>query len=132
MAQKEKETGTGTGTETEPKKKARDRGTGGLYQRGDTWWMKYYVSPGRFERESCHTKTKAIAAKKLMNRLVAIEKGELVSSDARKIKIAKLAEAFLQDYRIHDFGNLAWPTSAVCSGPPLGTLMLRVLGPAGA
>ena len=33
---------------------------------------------------------------------------------------------------LDDFGNLAWPTSAVCSGPPLGTLMLRVLGPAGA
>ncbi len=31
-----------------------------------------------------------------------------------------------------DFGNLAWPTSAVCFGPPLGTLMLRELGSAGA
>ena len=31
-----------------------------------------------------------------------------------------------------EFGNLAWPTSAVCFGPPLGTLMLRVLGSAGA
>jgi hypothetical protein len=31
-----------------------------------------------------------------------------------------------------DFGNLVWPTSAVCSGPPFGTLMLRVLGSAGA
>jgi hypothetical protein len=32
----------------------------------------------------------------------------------------------------HEFGNLAWPTSAVCFGPPSGTLMLRVLGSAGA
>jgi hypothetical protein len=31
-----------------------------------------------------------------------------------------------------EFGNLAWPTSAVCFGPPLGTLMLRELGSAGA
>ena len=31
-----------------------------------------------------------------------------------------------------EFGNLAWPTSAVCFGPPLGTLILRVLGSAGA
>jgi hypothetical protein len=31
-----------------------------------------------------------------------------------------------------EFGNLAWPTSAVCFGPPPGTLMLRVLGSAGA
>jgi hypothetical protein len=31
-----------------------------------------------------------------------------------------------------EFGNLAWPTSAVCFGPPLGTLMLRGLGSAGA
>jgi hypothetical protein len=31
-----------------------------------------------------------------------------------------------------EFGNLAWPTSAVCFGPSLGTLMLRVLGSAGA
>jgi integrase len=68
--------------------------------------MKYYVSPGRFERESCHTKTKAIAAKKLMNRLVAIEKGELVSLDARKITIATLAEAFIQDYRINEYKSL--------------------------
>jgi len=34
--------------------------------------------------------------------------------------------------RLHEFGNLAWPTSAVCFGPPLGTLMLRGLGSAGA
>jgi hypothetical protein len=27
---------------------------------------------------------------------------------------------------------LAWPTSAVCFGPPLGTLMLRVFGSTGA
>jgi hypothetical protein len=33
---------------------------------------------------------------------------------------------------IRDFGNLAWPTSAVCFGPPCGTLMLRVFGSAGA
>jgi hypothetical protein len=33
---------------------------------------------------------------------------------------------------ICEFGNLAWPTSAVCFGPPLGTLMLRGLGSAGA
>jgi hypothetical protein len=26
---------------------------------------------------------------------------------------------------LFEFGNLAWPTSAVCFGPPLGTLMLR-------
>lgn len=32
----------------------------------------------------------------------------------------------------NDFGNLSWPTSAVCFGPPYGTLMLRVLGSAGA
>jgi hypothetical protein len=31
-----------------------------------------------------------------------------------------------------EFGNLAWPTSAVCFGPPFGTLMLRELGSAGA
>ena len=36
------------------------------------------------------------------------------------------------DFRIAEFGNLAWPTSAVCFGPPLGTLMLRELGSAGA
>ena len=26
--------------------------------------------------------------------------------------------------RNYDFGNLAWPSSAVCFGPPCGTLML--------
>ena len=31
-----------------------------------------------------------------------------------------------------EFGNLAWPTSAVCFGPPPGTLLLRELGSAGA
>ena len=31
-----------------------------------------------------------------------------------------------------EFDNLAWPTSAVCFGPPCGTLMLRVFGFAGA
>jgi len=33
---------------------------------------------------------------------------------------------------VYEFGNLAWPTSAVCFGPPLGTLMLGELGSAGA
>ena len=37
-----------------------------------------------------------------------------------------------QTYEIVEFGNLAWPTSAVCFGPPPGTLMLRELGSAGA
>src|ERR1700722_8351975 len=32
----------------------------------------------------------------------------------------------------YEFDNLAWPTSAVCFGPPPGTLMLRVFGSAGA
>jgi DNA sulfur modification protein DndE len=40
--------------------------------------------------------------------------------------------ALLRQRLHHEFGNLAWPTSAVCFGPPLGTLMLRVLGSAGA
>jgi len=37
-----------------------------------------------------------------------------------------------RDEAVIDFGNSVWPTSAVCSGPLLGTLMLRVFGPAGA
>jgi len=41
-------------------------------------------------------------------------------------------EPLFYSFRLDDFGNLVWPTSAVCSGPPFGTLMLRVLGSAGA
>jgi DNA primase len=49
---------------------------------------------------------------------------------------ATLAEELMgmgiECFRVPDFGNLAWPTSAVCFGPPCGTLMLGVLGSAGA
>ena len=41
-------------------------------------------------------------------------------------------EFTVDEWILIEFGNLAWPTSAVCFGPPLGTLMLRVLGSAGA
>jgi hypothetical protein len=43
-----------------------------------------------------------------------------------------LAHGRRQFVDVAEFGNLAWPTSAVCFGPPLGTLILRVLGSAGA
>jgi hypothetical protein len=38
---------------------------------------------------------------------------------------------FDEPYRF-EFGNLAWPISAVCFGPPCGTLMVKVFGSAGA
>ena len=88
------------------KKKRRGRGTGGLYLRGDTWWMKYYFTNGRFERESCHTKTKEVAEGRLRKRLSEIDSGEFTSTDARKIKVAKLAEAFIRDYRLNGYKTL--------------------------
>jgi hypothetical protein len=56
----------------------------------------------------------------------------LVNSEANHGEDVKEYYFYLDGTPTHEFGNLAWPTSAVCFGPPLGTLMLRVLGSAGA
>lgn len=83
----------------------RERGTGGLYKRGNVFWMKYYVS-GRPVRESCNTTSKTRANRLLQTRLQALATGEPFRLGLDKITVSELAGDFLQDYRINDRKSL--------------------------
>jgi len=68
--------------------------------------------------------------------IVMPEHVHLLVSEPRTILLAKVLQALKLSVAVQsrprEFGNLAWPTSAVCFGPPSGTLRLRELGSAGA
>jgi hypothetical protein len=58
-----------------------------------------------------------------------------LAANAQTNSTAAKIEVKLSEYKIDmpdEFGNLAWPISAVCFGPPCGTLMVKVFGSAGA
>lgn len=78
----------------------RERGTGSLYQRGGVWWIKYYKD-GAPIRESTGKTSKTRANRLLQIRLRAVASGEPFRLGMEKIKVAELADDFLQDYRIN-------------------------------
>jgi integrase len=57
---------------------AGQHGKGRLFQRGRVWWVQYYVH-GLQVRESSHSRTKGVAEKLLMKRLVAADEGTLAA-----------------------------------------------------
>jgi integrase len=57
---------------------AGQHGKGRLFQRGRVWWIQYYVH-GVQVRESSHSRTKCVAEKLLMKRLVAADEGTLAA-----------------------------------------------------
>jgi integrase len=55
-----------------------EHGKGRIFQRGKTWWIQYYIH-GQQVRESSRSRTKAVAERLLMKRLVAADEGTLAS-----------------------------------------------------
>ena len=85
---------------------------GSLYQRGNTWWIKYYRQ-GKYYRESSGS-IKKMVAKKLLNRREGdIAKGKTPGVQFDKISFEDLAENFLRDYRVNQKKSLAKATRSV-------------------
>jgi integrase len=81
--------------------KRRDKGTGCLYRRGQTWWIKYYDPHGRARQESTLTTSKTKAQEKLKIALGKCATGTLEEPQIKRITIDELAENFFRDYRIN-------------------------------
>jgi integrase len=76
------------------------RGTGGIWKRGQTWWI-YYNLNGRQERESSGSASRAVAEQLLRTRLEEAGKGGFVSpSVARRVTVADLLDAIAADYAL--------------------------------
>lgn len=81
-----------------PTKKRRAKGLGGLYKRGDIYWMAYYRNR-RQVHESTGTKDKALALRKLKQRMNTKDSPEFAGPQVERITVENLSEGFLRDYR---------------------------------
>jgi integrase len=66
----------------------RTRGLGSVYQRGETWWIKFYVD-GKAKRESSGSEKQSKAVNLLKRRLEELSAGRYVP-DAGKVTLAEL------------------------------------------
>jgi integrase len=89
-------------TSAQPRKRhsRRARGVGGLYQRGETWWIRYSVN-GRQQRESSGSTNVRVAEGLLRTRLEEAGKGGFVSpTAARRVTVGTLLDAITADYQL--------------------------------
>jgi integrase len=74
-------------------------GSGGLWQRGRVWWIKYYVD--RYPVfESAKTRDKKKAEELLKQRLAEVELKQLPDPESRKVKIQDILGMLLSDYEL--------------------------------
>lgn len=78
------------------------RGEGNVYQRGDTWWMVYWLRGERF-RESCETSDEQQARKMLRNKMKQVHADQIgarvfQTPKADKLTIHDLLESLKADY----------------------------------
>ena len=78
----------------------RARGSGSVFRRGDTWWLKYYRH-GRPYRESSYSQDRARAERLLKRRLAEIETGQFRGLPAERVRFDELAADLQTDYRIN-------------------------------
>jgi hypothetical protein len=83
----------------------RERGTGSIYPRGGVCWIKYYKN-GSPALESSGSTSKTRAKRLLQTRPRAVSSGEPFRLGMEKIKVAELAQDFLQDLRINGLKSL--------------------------
>jgi integrase len=77
----------------------RTRGLGGTYQRGDVWWVQFYVR-GERHRESTESINRADAIKLLKKRIAEGQQpGRPIGAQVEKTTLADLAQILLDDYR---------------------------------
>lgn len=76
----------------------RTRGLGGVYQRGQTWWIQFFVH-GKRVRESAGSSNRADAVRLLKQRIADVQAGKPVGSQIDRTTLADLTEILLNDYR---------------------------------
>lgn len=81
-----------------PRDRRRPRGTGCIYLRGATWWIKYYRN-GRPFIESSGSTQKAEAERLLKRRQGEIVTGKFAGLAPERVRISQLLEFVLEDYR---------------------------------
>ncbi len=74
------------------------RGDGGLYKRGQVWWMRYYRD-GVAYSVSCRTTVKAEAQAKLRHEMKSVRGEEWVAPNKRKTPILALVRGSVLAYR---------------------------------
>jgi len=75
-------------------------GQGGLYKRGRTWWLKYYVN--RYPvYESARTQDKKEAENVLKKRLAEVELNQVPTGQSRSLKVEELLRLLISDYSVH-------------------------------
>ncbi len=79
----------------------RTAGTGGVFQRGATFWIRYSYR-GRKIRESSHSTQRGDAGRScLRRRLAEMGTGRLVGPDAERTTFEDLAAMLLTDYSLN-------------------------------
>ncbi|MBN1843059.1 MAG: tyrosine-type recombinase/integrase [Deltaproteobacteria bacterium] len=78
---------------------------GMIYQRGKTYWLKYYRN-GKPYYESSGSKKETVAKRLLKKREGEISQGKLPGVYFDKVRFDELAEDFLTDYRINRMKSL--------------------------
>jgi len=99
--------GTAPAVAVKEKKERRERGTGRIWKRGETYWIQFYDQHGRQIRESTGSSVLQVAERKLRRRLGEAEAGLLPDLKATRVTVADLAESFLQDFRVNG-KNIRW------------------------
>jgi integrase len=76
------------------------RGSGSVYRRGKTWWLKYYAN-GKPVYETAGTPDRAEARKQLQQRLGQLAEGRYTGPAADKVTFESLADGLLKDYEVN-------------------------------
>ena len=89
--------------EQKKEKARRDRGTGRVYQRGNTWWIAYHVR-GIKVRESSHSSKKTVAIELLKTKLVEAQQNGYVAP--ARLTYDQLRESLYDDYETRGHKSL--------------------------
>jgi integrase len=82
------------------------RGSGGIYLRGTTWWVRYYLHGHEF-RESAETDSETVARKFLTKRIrESGRRGKFVGPSEDRLTFGNLAEAIESDYTVNGLRSL--------------------------
>lgn len=77
----------------------RTAGTGGVYQRGETFWIRYSYR-GKKHRESSHSTQRAVAVR-LLRRLAEMGSGRFIGPDADKTTFEDMVTMLLDNYKLN-------------------------------
>ena len=78
----------------------KQRGLGGVYQRGNIWWL-YCSFRGKPYRESSGSEVRSDAVKLLKRRHAEMGKGQVIGPDMDKTTFEDLATIIEQDYIVN-------------------------------